>query len=69
MGLLPFETFGEFGAMIQLKYFHKVPAIPADEDLKFCYEKLNQVSRSFALVIQELPQELKDPVSILQQLT
>ncbi|KAG2381549.1 hypothetical protein C9374_005933 [Naegleria lovaniensis] len=65
MGLLPFETFSELGALIKLKYFHKLPAIDmSDESVKFCYNKLNQVSRSFAMVIQELPEELKHPVAI-----
>ena len=64
MGFLPFETFSEFGALVQLKYFHKLPTVDkTDESLVFCYDKLNQVSRSFALVIQELPEELKHPVS------
>src|SRR5262245_9476664 len=30
----------------------------------FCYAALNKVSRSFAVVIQQLPQELRDPVCI-----
>nr|ADK93978.1 squalene synthase [Naegleria gruberi] len=65
MGFLPFETFSEFGALVQLKYFHKLPAIDkSDESLVFCYDKLNQVSRSFAMVIQELPEELKHPIAI-----
>ncbi|CAF3434193.1 unnamed protein product [Rotaria socialis] len=33
-------------------------------DLDFCYATLNKVSRSFALVIQQLPQPLKDSVCI-----
>lgn len=33
-------------------------------DLDFCYASLNKVSRSFAIVIQQLPQQLKDPVCV-----
>ena len=33
-------------------------------DLDFCYATLNVVSRSFAVVIQQLPAELRDPVCV-----
>ncbi|HLP18989.1 MAG TPA: squalene synthase [Chitinophagales bacterium] len=33
-------------------------------DRSFCYAALNQVSRSFAVVIQQLPYELRDPVCV-----
>lgn len=33
-------------------------------DVEFCYAVLNKVSRSFAVVIQQLPEQLKDPVCI-----
>lgn len=33
-------------------------------DKAFCYASLNKVSRSFALVIQQLPDKLKDPVCL-----
>ena len=33
-------------------------------DLDFCYAVLNKVSRSFAVVIQQLPKQLQDPVCI-----
>lgn len=33
-------------------------------DLDFCYEALKKVSRSFAVVIQQLPEELRDPVCL-----
>ena len=33
-------------------------------DRTFCYAALNQVSRSFAVVIQQLPHELRDPVCV-----
>lgn len=34
------------------------------EDLQFCYDILNEVSRSFAIVIQQLPEELRDAVCV-----
>ena len=34
------------------------------DDKAFCYAALSKVSRSFAVVIQQLPEELKDPVCI-----
>ena len=34
------------------------------DDIDFCYAVLNKVSRSFAVVIQQLPECLKDPVCI-----
>lgn len=33
-------------------------------DKEFCYEALKKVSRSFAVVIQQLPAELQDPVCL-----
>ena len=33
-------------------------------DIDFCYATLNVVSRSFAVVIQQLPSELRDPVCL-----
>ncbi len=37
---------------------------PKTNDRDFCYEGLKKVSRSFAVVIQQLPKELQDPVCI-----
>lgn len=34
------------------------------DDLSYCYEALKKVSRSFAVVIQQLPDELKNPVCL-----
>lgn len=34
------------------------------DDISFCYEALKKVSRSFAVVIQQLPEELKNPVCL-----
>ncbi|MCB9257025.1 MAG: squalene synthase [Chitinophagales bacterium] len=33
-------------------------------DLQFCYDTLNEVSRSFAMVIQDLPVDLKDAICV-----
>ena len=33
-------------------------------DMEFCYAALDKVSRSFAMVIRQLPYELKDPICI-----
>jgi farnesyl-diphosphate farnesyltransferase len=33
-------------------------------DLQFCYDMLNLVSRSFSIVIQQLPERLRDAVCV-----
>lgn len=38
--------------------------ITSDEALAYCYKKLTQTSRSFAVVIKKLPEELRLPVMI-----
>ena len=38
--------------------------LPTDPDLAFCYDVLNRVSRSFAVVIQQLPNPLRDAVCV-----
>jgi farnesyl-diphosphate farnesyltransferase len=38
--------------------------LPTDPSLAFCYDVLNRVSRSFAVVIQQLPQPLRDAVCV-----
>lgn len=38
--------------------------LPKDPSLAFCYGMLNAVSRSFAVVIQQLPEELRDAVCV-----
>ncbi|CAF2787667.1 unnamed protein product [Rotaria sp. Silwood2] len=51
-------------------YVKEVPKNALDQlvktlnDVDFCYATLNKVSRSFSLVIQQLPQPLKDSVCI-----
>lgn len=63
----------ELTAIFKIKFDRNAPK-PSDEsihelaqrlpDREFCYEVLNKVSRSFAVVIQQLPEELRDPVCI-----
>ena len=59
--------------MFKLKfgsYVKPVPSAPLSSlaltlsDVDFCYAVLNSVSRSFAVVIQQLPPQLRDPVCI-----
>ena len=38
--------------------------LPKEPNLRFCYHMLNLVSRSFAIVIQQLPHELQDAVCV-----
>ncbi|MEW5309552.1 MAG: hypothetical protein WDW38_001434 [Sanguina aurantia] len=38
--------------------------LPSDPDLAFCYSMLTEVSRSFAIVIQQLPNPLRDAIAI-----
>jgi farnesyl-diphosphate farnesyltransferase len=63
----------EIGCMLQLKFGGSVRRARkgkledlADtlDDYEFCYEVLRRVSRSFAVVIQQLPDNLKDAVCI-----
>lgn len=42
----------------------RAKALPKQPGLAFCYGMLNRVSRSFAVVIQQLPEELRDPVCV-----
>jgi len=63
----------ELKAIFKIKFDRHSPK-PSDEsiselanrlsDKDFCYEVLTKVSRSFAVVIQQLPEELRDPVCI-----
>lgn len=63
----------ELTAIFKIKFDRNAPK-PSNEsisqlaqrlpDREFCYEVLNKVSRSFAVVIQQLPEELRDPVCI-----
>lgn len=38
--------------------------LPKDPSLAFCYDMLNKVSRSFAIVIQQLPVELRNAICV-----
>lgn len=38
--------------------------LPKEPGLGFCYDMLNRVSRSFAVVIQQLPEKLRDAVCV-----
>lgn len=38
--------------------------LPDEPNLRFCYDMLNKVSRSFAIVIQQLPKELRDAICV-----
>jgi farnesyl-diphosphate farnesyltransferase len=38
--------------------------LPKDKNFAFCYDMLNKVSRSFAIVIQQLDEELRDAVCV-----
>lgn len=42
----------------------RAKVLPSDADLRFCYGMLNRVSRSFAVVIQQLPTELRDAICV-----
>lgn len=55
----------KFGGKV--REVHKQPLTQLATTLNnvdFCYAVLNKVSRSFAVVIQQLPEELRDPVCI-----
>jgi farnesyl-diphosphate farnesyltransferase len=55
----------KFGTELPKSYNEKLPVLAERiSDRDFCYATLSSVSRSFAVVIQQLPQELKDPVCI-----
>jgi len=56
---------GEFLLLLKYKFiYEKKMRLPDDlsADSKYCYEKLTHVSRSFAAVILELPEELREPI-------
>lgn len=57
----------EIISMIGFKFFHTHPGIPKNisENSNWCYQKLVQTSRSFAAVILELHEELREAVRFL----
>jgi farnesyl-diphosphate farnesyltransferase len=42
----------------------KAKRLPKEKNLAYCYDVLNKVSRSFAIVIQQLDEELRDAVCV-----
>lgn len=53
----------EIGSMLRVRQLvERAKLLPQDPDLAFCYDMLNRVSRSFAVVIQQLGPELRDAV-------
>ena len=42
----------------------RAQVLPKQPGLNFCYDMLNRVSRSFAVVIQQLPEALRDAVCV-----
>lgn len=56
---------GDAGALLEVYMAsRKARRLPKDPALKFCYGVLNRVSRSFAIVIQQLRGEIRDAVCI-----
>jgi hypothetical protein len=57
----PFDVF----PLLEVKKMaDEAKKLPKEENLAFCYDMLNKVSRSFAIVIQQLDEELRDAVCI-----
>ncbi|CAI2178396.1 15849_t:CDS:2 [Funneliformis geosporum] len=54
----------EIVALVQYKFLRPSPSNLIPPEKKACYEFLNQTSRSFAAVIQELDDEIRDAVCI-----
>ncbi|GLC35682.1 hypothetical protein PLESTB_000483400 [Pleodorina starrii] len=55
----------EFLPMVRMMYAaRKASMLPKDPGLAFCYGMLNDVSRSFAIVIQQLPNPLRDAICV-----
>ena len=55
----------DFIPLVRVKMMaDKAKKLPKEPNLAFCYDMLNKVSRSFAIVIQQLPHELQDAVCI-----
>ena len=57
----------DFYPLLKLKMAAKAAEkqIPSEPHWGFCYSMLHKVSRSFALVIQQLNPELRDAVSLI----
>eukprot|EP00271_Cylindrocystis_brebissonii_P011780 TRINITY_DN29726_c0_g1_i1.p1 TRINITY_DN29726_c0_g1~~TRINITY_DN29726_c0_g1_i1.p1 ORF type:complete len:460 (+),score=69.07 TRINITY_DN29726_c0_g1_i1:175-1554(+) len=55
----------EFLALLRVRYVaYLATRLPSDPSLAFCFDMLNRVSRSFAVVIQQLSPELRTPVCV-----
>ena len=70
---MPHRPLVQVSSMLRLKFGGYVRPLRPEplevlaaelNDLDFCYAVLNKVSRSFAVVIQQLPKQLQDPVCI-----
>ncbi|PNH09521.1 Squalene synthase [Tetrabaena socialis] len=56
---------GEFMPLVRMyRAAQRAAKLPQDPDLAFCYGMLNDVSRSFAIVIQQLPNPLRDAICV-----
>lgn len=58
-----FQMKKEFGQFKPSEY-RLTDLSQSRDDKSYCYEALKKVSRSFAVVIQQLPHDLKDPVCL-----
>ena len=58
------HPFDVFPLLRVKKMADEAKKLPKEENLAFCYDMLNKVSRSFAIVIQQLDEELRDAVCI-----
>ncbi|DBA93310.1 hypothetical protein WJX79_008701 [Trebouxia sp. C0005] len=55
----------EFPPLVRMAWAaHKAKQLPKEPHLACCYDLLNLVGRSFPIVVQQLPTELRDPVCI-----
>ncbi|KAG1666441.1 hypothetical protein FOA52_015111 [Chlamydomonas sp. UWO 241] len=55
----------EFMPLMRMAFAaHAATKLPKEPGLAFCYDMLNNVSRSFAVVIQQLPQPLRDAICV-----
>ena len=56
---------GDVAPLVRVKMMaNAAKRLPKDPDLAYCYDVLNKVSRSFAIVIQRLDAELRDAVCV-----
>ena len=56
---------GDVVPLIRVKMMaDRAKKLPKEPNLAYCYDVLNKVSRSFAIVIQQLDPELRDAVCV-----